>query len=108
MAIFSPGFTGRRNTDDVKLPPGQYLERGFPVLTAGPTQRIRTDQWEFSIVTETGEQDGLELAGDARPRPREDRHRHPLRHELVEVRHDLEGRLARQSSSTASRPLRTT
>lgn len=55
MAIFSPGFAGRRNDHGEKLPPGQYLERGFPVLTAGPTQRIRTDQWEFSIVTETGD-----------------------------------------------------
>ena len=36
----SRGFSGRRRTpeeDAARLPPGQYAERGFPVLTAGPT-----------------------------------------------------------------------
>jgi hypothetical protein len=36
----SRGFGGnrRRVPDELadRLPPGQYLERGFPVLTAGP------------------------------------------------------------------------
>jgi DMSO/TMAO reductase YedYZ molybdopterin-dependent catalytic subunit len=48
---FSRGFRGRR-TDDatrVRLPPGQYLERGFPVLTAGPTPHSPLDQWSFSV-----------------------------------------------------------
>jgi hypothetical protein len=37
--FFSRGFRGRRKPSDVagRLPPGQYLERGFPVLSAGPT-----------------------------------------------------------------------
>jgi DMSO/TMAO reductase YedYZ molybdopterin-dependent catalytic subunit len=39
----------------VRLPPGQYLERGFPVLSAGPTPRVSTDTWQFTITTETGE-----------------------------------------------------
>ncbi|ONI69335.1 sulfite oxidase-like oxidoreductase [Kribbella sp. ALI-6-A] len=53
MGIVSPGFTGRRSGSD--LPPGQYLTRDFPVLSAGPTPRILPEHWEFSITTETGE-----------------------------------------------------
>jgi DMSO/TMAO reductase YedYZ molybdopterin-dependent catalytic subunit len=54
VAIFTPGFHGRRSTD-VQLPPGQYLTEDFPVLSAGPTPRIPLDRWEFVITTETGE-----------------------------------------------------
>jgi DMSO/TMAO reductase YedYZ molybdopterin-dependent catalytic subunit len=50
----SRGFTGRRR-DEVKLPPGQYLEHGFPVLQTGPTPPVRTATWTFTITTETGE-----------------------------------------------------
>ena len=48
----SRGFGGRRRTpDDVRerLPPGQYLESGFPVLTAGPTPHVDTAEWSFQI-----------------------------------------------------------
>ncbi|MBT0993434.1 sulfite oxidase-like oxidoreductase [Cellulomonas sp. DKR-3] len=55
MAEFSRGFGGRRRDTDVRLPPGQYLTEDFPVLSAGPTPRIPTDEWAFSITTETGE-----------------------------------------------------
>ncbi|ROQ40076.1 DMSO/TMAO reductase YedYZ molybdopterin-dependent catalytic subunit [Frondihabitans sp. PhB188] len=48
------GFTGtasrRKAASD--LPPGQYLERGFPVLSAGPTPNIK--RWELQIATENG------------------------------------------------------
>jgi DMSO/TMAO reductase YedYZ molybdopterin-dependent catalytic subunit len=54
MAIFSPGFHGRRTTD-VQLPPGQYLTEDFPVLSAGPTPRVPLDQWEFVITNELGQ-----------------------------------------------------
>ncbi len=45
------GFFGRRRRPEPPrpIPPGQYLESGFPVLSAGPTQRTRLDQWTFSI-----------------------------------------------------------
>ncbi|GAA3661959.1 sulfite oxidase-like oxidoreductase [Lentzea roselyniae] len=55
MPIVSPGFTGRRQSPDVQLPPGQYLTEDFPVLTAGPTPRVPTDRWELTIGTEAGE-----------------------------------------------------
>lgn len=49
MAIISRAFTGRRNTTNAKLPPGQYLTTDFPVLSAGPTPYVSLDQWEFTI-----------------------------------------------------------
>ena len=56
MALFSPGFRGRRSSPDVPLPPGQYLTEDFPVLSAGPTPRISTDHWEFVITTEISQE----------------------------------------------------
>lgn len=55
MGVFSPGFRGRRSRADVQLPPGQYRTDDFPVLSAGPTQRVPLDRWEFAITTETGQ-----------------------------------------------------
>jgi DMSO/TMAO reductase YedYZ molybdopterin-dependent catalytic subunit len=55
MAIVSPGFSGRRQSADVQLPPGQYLTEDFPVLTAGPTPRVPTDRWELTVSTEVGQ-----------------------------------------------------
>jgi DMSO/TMAO reductase YedYZ molybdopterin-dependent catalytic subunit len=52
MPIVTPGFHGRRRDGAAKLPPGQYLVRDFPVLSAGPTPRVRTEKWEFKIITE--------------------------------------------------------
>ena len=51
MTPISRGFGGRRR-DDVdasRIPPGQYYERGFPVLSAGPTPRTPLEEWTFSI-----------------------------------------------------------
>ncbi|HEX5060637.1 MAG TPA: hypothetical protein VFV99_14815, partial [Kofleriaceae bacterium] len=47
----SRGFRGRRQPGEVagRLPPGQYVERGFPVLSAGPTPRTPLDRWDFSV-----------------------------------------------------------
>jgi DMSO/TMAO reductase YedYZ molybdopterin-dependent catalytic subunit len=53
MALFSPGLR-RRSGDDSRIPPGQYLERGFPVLTAGPDPNVRQRDWTFTVTTETG------------------------------------------------------
>ena len=56
MGIVSPGFHGRRRGTDVKLPPGQYLTEGFPVLSAGPTPRVPKEDWQFTVTTETGQE----------------------------------------------------
>lgn len=45
------GFTGRNRPADLgnRLPPGQSLTEGFPVLSAGPTPRISTEKWRFAL-----------------------------------------------------------
>ncbi len=50
--FISRGFRGRRQQSDLaqRIPPGQYLERGFPVLSAGPTQHTPLERWDFSIT----------------------------------------------------------
>jgi DMSO/TMAO reductase YedYZ molybdopterin-dependent catalytic subunit len=60
--VFSRGFSGRRRAS-ADLPPGQYLTEDFPVLTAGPTQRVATDTWELTVSTETGQGLRWEWAG---------------------------------------------
>jgi DMSO/TMAO reductase YedYZ molybdopterin-dependent catalytic subunit len=52
-------FSGRRSTPEElhgRLPPGQYAERGFPVLTAGPTPKIEPNEWGFRIDGMVGRQ----------------------------------------------------
>jgi DMSO/TMAO reductase YedYZ molybdopterin-dependent catalytic subunit len=55
MSVVSPGFHGRRRAARPDLPPGQYLVRDFPVLSAGPTPRVPLDRWGFRITTESGQ-----------------------------------------------------
>lgn len=45
------GFTGRPRSAEAasRLPPGQYQTEEFPVLSAGPTPRLRTDAWQFVL-----------------------------------------------------------
>ena len=52
MSFISRGFKGRRRTEGVagRLPPGQYVVDGFPVLSAGSTPRTPLDRWDFSVV----------------------------------------------------------
>ena len=62
MGIVSPGFTGRARQGP-QLPPGQYLEESFPVLSAGPTPRVPTEQWELTVHDELGNAHILDWAG---------------------------------------------
>ncbi|HWA43041.1 MAG TPA: sulfite oxidase-like oxidoreductase [Hypericibacter adhaerens] len=45
------GFTGRRPAPELadRIPPGQSLTQDFPVLSAGPTPRIRLEDWSFTL-----------------------------------------------------------
>jgi DMSO/TMAO reductase YedYZ molybdopterin-dependent catalytic subunit len=45
------GFSGRQPPQDLakRIPPGQHLVDGFPVLTAGPTPSIEADKWSFQV-----------------------------------------------------------
>lgn len=50
MTPITRGFRGRRpDVDPSRIPPGQHHERGFPVLTAGPTPHVDTATWTFEI-----------------------------------------------------------
>ncbi len=45
------GFTGKRPAPatERRLPPGQSLTTGFPVLSLGPTRHIRQEDWSLRI-----------------------------------------------------------
>jgi len=49
--IISKGFRGRRApaARASRIPPGQYEERDFPVLSAGPTPRTPLSKWDFTL-----------------------------------------------------------
>jgi DMSO/TMAO reductase YedYZ molybdopterin-dependent catalytic subunit len=48
--VISRSFRGRRVLAETsRVPPGQYITGGFPVLSAGPTPRTPLDRWTFSI-----------------------------------------------------------
>jgi DMSO/TMAO reductase YedYZ molybdopterin-dependent catalytic subunit len=51
------GFRGRRRDEAPRdrVPPGQYVTPDFPVLSAGPTPRVRLDEWELRIIGEVDE-----------------------------------------------------
>ena len=56
MSPISRGFLGRRpQVDAARVPPGQYLTRDFPVLSAGPTPHTLIDEWTFLISGEVDE-----------------------------------------------------
>ena len=51
-AFVSRGFAGRRRAPEElreRIPPGQYAEAGFPVLTAGPAPRLEPEDWGLRI-----------------------------------------------------------
>ena len=51
MSFISRGFRGRKQDPDLadRTPPGQYLTRDFPVLSAGPTPRTNLDKWDLEV-----------------------------------------------------------
>lgn len=50
-APISRGFHGRRADPEYRdrIPPGQYIARDFPVLSAGPTPHVPLSEWTFSM-----------------------------------------------------------
>jgi len=56
VSPISRGFRRKREEAPAgRVPPGQYVTRDFPVLSAGPTPRIHTRKWELQVRTETGQ-----------------------------------------------------
>ena len=55
MAVVSRGFQGHRRQPGAGLvPPGQYVEDDFPVLSAGPTPDVDLDGWDLTVVDDGG------------------------------------------------------
>ncbi|WP_436776410.1 sulfite oxidase-like oxidoreductase [Yinghuangia sp. YIM S09857] len=54
MNALSPGFKHFHRSDDPRLPPGQFVADGFPVLSAGPAPTITPDTWTFTVTDEHG------------------------------------------------------
>ncbi|MGW1225732.1 sulfite oxidase-like oxidoreductase [Streptomyces sp. NPDC001478] len=54
MSGLSPGFHGLTHRFGERLPPGQYPTDSFPVLSAGPTPQISTEDWSFTVTAEDG------------------------------------------------------
>lgn len=55
MSFITRGFSGRGRERDDRLPPGQTLVGDWPVLSAGPTPEVSTDEWRFTVRAETGD-----------------------------------------------------
>ncbi len=47
--IINEGFVPKRDKND-RLPPGQYEDRGFPVLSLGPTPDVSKDEWKLNVL----------------------------------------------------------
>tara|TARA_B100001250_G_scaffold153770_2_gene132101 strand:- start:38549 stop:39145 length:597 start_codon:yes stop_codon:yes gene_type:complete len=47
--LVTRGFFGKKDKND-RVPPGQYLENRFPVLSAEPTPKINIEDWNLSII----------------------------------------------------------
>jgi DMSO/TMAO reductase YedYZ molybdopterin-dependent catalytic subunit len=47
----SRGFRSRRQAQTLKnrVPPGQYVTRDFPILSAGPTPQVKVEDWTLSL-----------------------------------------------------------
>ncbi len=95
MGIVSRGFQGRRRQPGAGLiPPGQYVVDDFPVLSAGPTPFTPVEEWDFTIVDETGSVAARWTWDEFRDLPAGDTdRRHPLCDEVVQTRHPLGRRL---------------
>ena len=51
MSPISRGFRRKREEAPAgRVPPGQYVTRDFPVLSAGPTPHTALSRWSFSIT----------------------------------------------------------
>ena len=52
MSPVSRGFHRRRQDlaeNAGRVPPGQYVTKDFPVLSAGPTPHTPLDRWSFAV-----------------------------------------------------------
>ena len=107
----SRGFRGRRQPAVTagRLPPGQYETRDFPVLSGGPHAADRSRSVGLHTAWHGYTGGALDVGGIPGVAARDSEDRHPLRHEMVQVRHGLGGasrwtRSWRRPSHAASGP----
>ena len=111
MSPVSRGFRGRGRIpagEEDRVPPGQYVTKDFPVLSAGPTPHTPLPEWTFSI---TQGSDTLKswTWQEMQALPAETvTTGHPLRHPLVQGRRPVAGRAGGHAAGPGGsrRPLR--
>ena len=96
MSFVSRGFQGRRreDADPARVPPGQYVTR----TSRSSRQGRRPARRSTAGISRSGPRStsrALDVGGVQGAAERDRHGRHPLRDEVVEARHDLDGRLAR-------------
>ena len=99
MSFVSRGFR-RRHTEpgqEGRVPPGQYVTRDFPVLSAGPTPHA-AGELELRDHGRGRRAAALDLGRVPGAAAREHHGRHPLRDQVVEARHGVGGRLGRHAA----------
>ena len=95
--FISRGFKGLRRTPEEladRIPPGQYFERGFPVLTAGPTPDVHSTSGACGSTAWSPRRASGRGRSSARCPFEDGPVRHPLRDQVVEARHELRRRVA--------------
>ena len=85
-----------------RLPPGQYLERGFPVLSGRTHARHAARRVDVHPRRRGRRRAQLDLGGVPGAAEGDADRRHPLRDDVVEVRHQLGGRLGRHAARRRS------
>ena len=90
-----------------RVPPGQYVTAGFPVLSAGPTPHTPPEDGRSPSPGRADHQ-VVDLGRDPGAADRDRHHRHPLRHPLVQARHRVAGRVRGHAAGPgrARRPVR--
>ena len=51
------GEDGSEGATSFELPPGQRLQRGWPVTHYGPVPKFRPERWEFRVFGATADGD---------------------------------------------------
>ena len=54
MSVISRGFGGGGGAADPRVPPGQYVTHDVPVLSAGPTPHVGTDDRSLDLTEVDG------------------------------------------------------
>ncbi|MFB6947398.1 hypothetical protein ACFCYL_39490, partial [Streptomyces sp. NPDC056305] len=61
-----PESRENRASEQSELPPGQRLQRGWPVTHYGPVPKFKPDRWEFRVFGATADGDLAVVLADRR------------------------------------------